>query len=61
MNIEISVPEALNLIKEPQGNPSRIFEIIGMSDFPCLYRSCLEDKIIDLKELKCNLHEFCLS
>ncbi len=31
MNIEISVPEVVELIKEIQGKPGRIFEIIGMN------------------------------
>jgi putative transposase len=31
MNIEISVSEVVNLIKELQKNPSRIFEMIGMN------------------------------
>lgn len=31
MNIEISVPEVVELIKGLQGNPYRIFEMIGMN------------------------------
>ena len=31
MRIKISVPEVVNLIKEIQGKPGRIFEIIGMN------------------------------
>lgn len=31
MNIEISVPEVVKLIKDIQGKPGRIFEIIGMN------------------------------
>jgi putative transposase len=29
LNIEISVPEVVNLIKELQGHPSKTFEMIG--------------------------------